>query len=76
MKNDKTIIQINIIRFITRRFQHLMHWLYTLIGTFVEKGKISYFGLARNLIQHLISPNQDDLSYSARVFLYGQQEIG
>ena len=30
---------------------------------FVEKGKISYFGLARNLIRHLISPNQDDLSY-------------
>ena len=35
---------------------------------FVEKGKISYFGLARNLIRHLISPNQDDLSYSARTF--------
>ena len=26
----------------------------------VEKRKISYFGLARNLIQHWISPNQDD----------------
>ena len=26
----------------------------------------SYFGLARNFIRHLISPNQDDLSYSAR----------
>ena len=32
---------------------------------FVEKRKISYFGLARNLIRHLISPNQDDLSYSS-----------
>ena len=32
------------------------------------RGKISYFGLARNLIRHLISPNQDDLSYSARTF--------
>ena len=34
----------------------------------VVEGKISYFGLARNLIRHLISPNQDDLSYSARTF--------
>ena len=34
----------------------------------VEKGKISYFGLAHNLIRHLISPNQDDLSYSTRTF--------
>ena len=42
----------------------------------VVEGKISYFGLARNLIRHLISPNQDDLFYSARAFLYGQQEIG
>ena len=38
---------------------------------FVEKRKISYFGLARNLIRHLISPNQDDLSYSARTFISG-----
>ena len=37
----------------------------------VEKKKISYFGLARNLIRHLISPNQDDLSYSARTFISG-----
>ena len=28
----------------------------------------SYFGLACNLIRHLISPNQDYLSYSARTF--------
>ena len=35
----------------------------------VEKRKISYFGLARNLIQHLISTNQDDLSYSARALI-------
>ena len=39
-----------------------------LILTIVEEGKISYFVLARNLIRHLISPNQDDLSYSARTF--------
>ena len=38
---------------------------------FVEKRKILYFGLARNLIQHWISPNQDDLSYSARTFISG-----
>ena len=37
----------------------------------VEKRKISYFGLARNLSRHLISPNQDDLSYSARTFISG-----
>ena len=36
-----------------------------------EKRKISYFGLALNSIQHLISPNQDDLSYSARTFISG-----
>ena len=39
----------------------------------VEKGKISYFGLARNLIRHLISPNQDDLSYLAQTFISGHQ---
>ena len=38
---------------------------------YVEKGKISYFGLARNLIRHLISSNQDDISYSARTFISG-----
>ena len=43
------------------------------ICAFVEKGKISYFGLARNLIRHLISPNQDDLSYLARTFISGHQ---
>ena len=39
----------------------------------VEKRKISYFGLARNLIWHLISPNQDDLSYSPWTFISGHQ---
>ena len=39
----------------------------------VEKRKISYFGLALNLFQHLISPNQDDLFYSARTFISGFQ---
>ena len=37
----------------------------------VEKRKISYFGLALNLIRRSISPNQDDLSYSARTFISG-----
>ena len=37
----------------------------------VEKRNFSYFGLARNLIQHWISPNQDDLSYSGRTFFSG-----
>ena len=37
----------------------------------VEKRKISYFVLARYLIQHWISPNQDDLSHSARTFISG-----
>ena len=41
--------------------------------TYVEKRKISYFVLARYLIQHWISPNQDDLSYSARTFIFGYQ---
>ena len=40
------------------------------IGT-VEKRKISYFALARYLIQHWISPNQDDISHSARTFISG-----
>ena len=40
-------------------------------STIIEKRKISYFVLARNLIQHWISPNQDDLSYSARTFISG-----
>ena len=39
----------------------------------VEKRKISYFVLARYLIQHWISPNQDDISYSARTFISGLQ---
>ena len=38
--------------------------------------KISCFGLARNLIRHLISPNQDDLSYSTRIPFPGQQKLG
>ena len=37
----------------------------------VEKRKISYFGLARNLIRQSISPNQDDLSYSSWTFISG-----
>ena len=30
-----------------------------------------YAVLARYLIQHWISPNQDDISYSARTFISG-----
>ena len=32
-----------------------------------------YFGLARNLIRRIISPNQDDLSYSSRVSFTGSR---
>ena len=42
----------------------------------VGERKISYFGLARNLIRHLISPNQDDLSYSARTFHFRPTRLG
>ena len=51
----------------------ISHFVDIVIGfeNIVEKRKISYFGLARNLIQHWISPNQDDLSYSARTFISG-----
>ena len=38
--------------------------------------KISYFGLARNLIRHLISPNQDDQSYSTRTLFSEHQKLG
>ena len=38
--------------------------------------KISYFSLARNLIRHLISPNQDDLSFSTRDFFTGSSKLG
>ena len=41
------------------------------VNDIVEKRKISYFGLAHYLIQHWISPNQDNLSYSARTFISG-----
>ena len=40
-------------------------------NVFVEKRKISYFVLARYLIRHRISPNQDDISHSARTFISG-----
>ena len=61
----------------------LASWLHLYIGKFlvilvvslvvdcVEKRKISYFVLARYLIQHWISPNQDDISHSARTFTSG-----
>ena len=43
------------------------------IDDICRERKISYFGLARNLIRHLISTNQDDLSYSARTFISAHQ---
>ena len=49
----------------------LLIFNYLIFNISVEEGKISYFGLARNLIRHLISPNQDDLSYSTRTFISG-----
>ena len=62
-----SIININNLNFNCVQTNKL--WL--VLKRFVEKRKISYFGLARNLIQHWISPNQDDLSYSARTFISG-----
>ena len=35
-----------------------------------------YFGLARNLIRRIVSPNQDDLSNSFRTSFSGQQKLG
>ena len=35
-----------------------------------------YSGLACNLIRRIISPNQDDLSYSNRISFPGQQKLG
>ena len=48
----------------------LIDWLLNQ-GEGVEKRKISYFVLARYLIQHWISPNQDDLFHSTRTFISG-----
>ena len=48
-----------------------LHILFIYLYDIVERRKILYFGLARNLSQHLISPNQDDLFYSARTFISG-----
>ena len=54
-------------------FYHVYKKTYieTFIFKGVEKRKISYFGLALNLFQHLISSNQDDLSYPPRNFISG-----
>ena len=41
-----------------------------------SEGKFRILVWRANLIRHLILSNQDDLSYSAWAFLYGQQEIG
>ena len=40
-------------------------YVYMFISIYQEE--ISYFGLARNLIRPIISPNQDDLSYSSQM---------
>ena len=53
----------------------LLPWKIDLVLHLVCSGReILYFGLVRNLIWHLISPNQDDLSYSAWTF--SGQQIG
>ena len=41
----------------------------------VVESKFRFFGLARNLIRHLISPNQVDLSYSSRTSFPAQQKF-
>ena len=43
---------------------------------FQETCSRRYSGLARNLIQRIISPNQDDLSYSSQTSFPGQQKLG
>ena len=46
----------------TYRFHSFWNFIETNVKSYevVEKRKISYFGLALNLFQHLISPNQND----------------
>ena len=36
--------------------------------------EFSYFGLARNLIRRIISPNQDDLFYTFRTTFLGSSD--
>ena len=64
-ESTKIVIKPNLFEIISQKYSHKD------IKIFVEKRKISYFGLALNLFQYLISPNQDDLSYSARIFISG-----
>ena len=62
------------------RFSDMKHAKNTLLSSMtnnhisVVKEKICIFGSTRNLIRHLISPNRDDLSYSTRTFISGQQD--
>ena len=58
---------------------HWLRWYYvgcvgiTLVALVWSR---RHFGLARNLIRRIISPNQDDLSYSSRISFPGQQKLG
>ena len=45
-------------------YTYIYIYIYAHIHIYVEKRKISYFGLVLNLFQHLISPNQDDILFS------------
>ena len=50
-----------------KRCWYILKWSCLLIWSlWVVAEGISYFCLARNLIRRIISPNQDDLSYSTR----------
>ena len=42
----------------------------------LQQQEFSYFGLVRNLIRRIISPNQDDLSYSIRITFLGSSNWG
>ena len=48
--------------FVFTLMKYLSWRLYLVVEIVLLRKEISYFGLARNLIQRIISPNQDDLS--------------
>ena len=72
MKNKYIIINFSVVEANVQDYNIVVR-AFELQLRYVDEGKISYIGLARNLIRQLISPNQDDLSYSAWPFISGQQ---
>ena len=60
--------------------EHFLYWRVSFdLGSWWQTcsgRKILYFGLARNLIRHLISPNQDELSYQPGPFFTGNKKLG